>query len=158
MKNMNVKPSQGFTLIELMIVIVIVAIFAAVALPSYQYYLRRGEESKAMQEMLRLSQELEKYRSRNFSYQGFTVASTAYAVPNSSYTILIVDGTDTSKPLNNDAVTGQKWVMRANANDSYSRKFNYLLNNNGFQCKNKTWSLINYVDCNTAANGGVNNW
>lgn len=158
MINMNVKSSWGFTLIELMIVIVIVAIFAAIALPGYQYYLRRGEESKAMQEMLRLSQELEKYRSRNFSYQGFNVASTAYTVPNSSYTILIVDGTDTSKSLNNDTVTGQKWVMRANANDAYSRKYSFLLTNTGFQCKNKTWSLINYADCNTAANGGVNNW
>ena len=40
------KKQQGFTLIELMIVVAIVAILAAIALPAYQDYMRRSKVSE----------------------------------------------------------------------------------------------------------------
>jgi len=48
MKKMNNKRQQGFTLIELMIVIAIVGILAAIALPAYQDYTVRARMSEVL--------------------------------------------------------------------------------------------------------------
>ncbi|WOJ98387.1 pilin [Congregibacter brevis] len=48
MKKVNMNRQQGFTLIELMIVIAIVGILAAIALPAYQDYTVRARMSEPM--------------------------------------------------------------------------------------------------------------
>lgn len=72
---------KGFTLIELMITIVIVAILAAIAYPSYTQYMERRDLAIAKQEALRISAELERFKSKNFSYKGFD-ASYLYTYAN----------------------------------------------------------------------------
>ena len=153
MKTENRSLEQGFTLIELMIVVVIVAIFAAIAIPSSQTYIRRAQASQAQQEVQRLASELARWKSRNFSYQGFNL--TAKTVPN--YNFEIKDGTDTNLTLNEqDAnqqykAAGQSWVIKAIS--SNENNFSLLMTSTGVQCKNKTKANITYTSCGSAANG-----
>lgn len=58
----------GFTLIELMIVVVIVAILASIALPSYQSSIQKSRRTAVQAELLSLAAELERMYSRQFVY------------------------------------------------------------------------------------------
>lgn len=54
------KQAQGFTLIELMIVVAIIAIIAAIGYPSYQDSVRKTNRADAMDTMLDTAQRLER--------------------------------------------------------------------------------------------------
>ena len=69
---------NGFTLIELMVVVVILAIIAAIALPSYSAYTRKAAVSQAEQEVQKIAEQLERHKSRNFSYKGFDPGYTPF--------------------------------------------------------------------------------
>jgi len=69
--------SQGITLIELMIVVVIVAILGAIAAPMYQNYVRDSRRAAAQGDIVRLQSALERYFSDNNTYVGFPICNGA---------------------------------------------------------------------------------
>ena len=62
------KKNSGFTLIELMITVVIVAILAAVALPSYRNQVIRGNRSAAQAQLMSLANREQQYLLAERSY------------------------------------------------------------------------------------------
>lgn len=54
------KRQKGFTLIEMMIVVAVVGILAAIAIPSYTEYIRRGHRADARAGLLQAQQWLER--------------------------------------------------------------------------------------------------
>lgn len=77
------KKSLGFTLIELMIVLAIIAILSAFAMSSYAQYVARAERKEVQTEMLEIAARLEQYYSLNNSY-ALTGVITQPGVPLSS--------------------------------------------------------------------------
>ena len=68
--------SRGFTLIELMIVIVIIAILAAIAYPTYSAQVRKTARKEAAGLMLDVAGRLERIRSQKFAYEVIVPEST----------------------------------------------------------------------------------
>jgi type IV pilus assembly protein PilE len=62
------KKTRGFTLIELMIVVAVVAILAAVAISQYGKQVRKAKRAEARQNIAAIAMAQEKYRMNNPSY------------------------------------------------------------------------------------------
>ncbi|MCF1428129.1 MAG: type IV pilin protein [Shewanella sp.] len=57
----NLSKHSGFTLIEVMIVVVIIGILASIAYPSYTRYVAEGARAEALSELMRIANLQEQY-------------------------------------------------------------------------------------------------
>ena len=82
----------GFTLIELMIVVVVIGILAAIALPNYSNFVRSGHRADAQADMLQFAQAMERCFTRYRTYSNVaTDVACSPAIPQAArYTFTVV--------------------------------------------------------------------
>ena len=70
---------RGFTLIEVMIVVVLIALLGAIALPSYQATVRKGRRAEARAALVTTAQLMERYATEHAAggYSTATISSVA---------------------------------------------------------------------------------
>lgn len=73
---MNKKHLHGFTLIEIMVVVAIIGIIAAIAYPSYEGSVRKTKRAEGRAALMRLMQQEEQYYSQKNTYIAFSSSSS----------------------------------------------------------------------------------
>ena len=118
------KKQKGFTLIELMIVVAVIGILSAIALPSYNEYIRRGHRAEARAGLLQAQQWLERASTATGTYP-LTAAfpATMKKIPSDRYDISLVSADGSTYTLTATPKGGQ-------ANDKCG---NYTLDQTGLR-------------------------
>ena len=74
------RRNKGFTLIEVMIVVVIIGILAAIAIPNYSDYVTRSKTTEAISGLSDMRVRMEQYFQDNRTYAGACTAGTVAAL------------------------------------------------------------------------------
>lgn len=100
---------KGFTLIELMIVVAIIGILAAVALPAYQDYTKRARVSEALSLMSGAKASVTEYFSANNTWPADNATAglaTATSISGNSVKSVTVAGSTITAAVSSNVQTG----------------------------------------------------
>ena len=105
------KESGGFTLIELMVVVVIIAVLAAISLPLYQNHIKKTRRTAAMGDLQGLAQSMEREFVRNQSYVG--ADADGNTVPDNFSSVSPVDSDTAYYNLRIVSISANAFTLRA---------------------------------------------
>lgn len=99
---------QGFTLIEMMIVVAIIGILAGIAIPSYQEYMLRGNRTEGMAMLSDAAARQERYYAQNNTYADSVAKLGVNANSNNNlYTLAVSNVSSTTYTLTATAIGAQ---------------------------------------------------
>jgi len=134
-QSLSASTSQsGFTLVEIMIVVAIIGILAAIAYPNYQRYVIKTKRTDMMSEMYNIASEIQSRKLAQGAYSNALITGLGGNYPKQGtalYTVSI-----TPNPLT------AKWVITATpkTGTQMSTDGNLTLNYQGIKCKVTTCS------------------
>jgi type IV pilus assembly protein PilE len=144
----------GFTMIEILIVVVILGILAAIALPSYNSQVERSRRSDCMGVMLGFAQAMEKYQAVNYTYLGAAEGGDDTGTPASTLypDTCPIDGETAFYDLTIQAATANSYTLEATPSsgspqagdgalriNSLGQRF-WDRGNDGFGASDNTWT------------------
>ena len=137
--NVTSKKQQGFTLIEMMIVVAIIGVLAAIAYPSYQRYVIKTKRTDMMTEMQNIASEIESRKLAQGSYKAISAGvKTDFARAYPKQGTQLYDVTINPSPLTppNNTLTN-KWIITATpkANSQVINDGTLTLNYQGIKCR-----------------------
>ncbi|MGP5437234.1 prepilin-type N-terminal cleavage/methylation domain-containing protein [Psychrobacter sp. 1176_08] len=130
---------QGFTLIEMMIVVAIIGILAAIAYPSYQRYVIKTKRTDMMSEMQNIASQIESRKLAQGSYSNISASvKTDFAIAYPRQGTQLYDVTInpiTPTPPNNTLTA--KWIITAKPKSNTQMKSDgtLTLNHQGIKCR-----------------------
>ena len=111
---------KGFTLIELMIVVAIIGILAAVALPAYQDYTKRARVSEALSLMSGAKASVTEYYSTNNVWPSNNASAglaPATSIKGGSVRSVTVDGSKITAELRTNVEAGKKVILKGTSTE-----------------------------------------
>ena len=127
------KKNRGFTLIEILVVLVVIGILAAIAIPSYQNQVRKSTRSAAQAVMADIANKQIFYLQQQRAYAA-DLATLKYTVPDDVGNFYDI----TFNPIDN-AATPPTFTILATAKGRQAADGNLTLNSRGDKAPPEKW-------------------